>query len=74
MLPRGTRSVLFSPCPIYIYMVLLLSTRIKCWLRRRSCSVAYGRVRASAPGRLCGLLDGNKQGKNAEFHENDTKM
>lgn len=61
MLPRGTWSVLFSPCPIYIDMVLLLSTQIKCWLRRRSCSVAYGRVRAQ--GRLSGLLDGNKQKK-----------
>lgn len=29
----------FSPCPIYTYMVLLLSGQIKCWLRQGGGSV-----------------------------------
>lgn len=55
--------MLFSPGPIYIYMVFLLSTQIKCLLRKRGCSVAYGGVRLSASGRLQGLLAGSKQGE-----------
>lgn len=66
--------MLFSPGPIYIYMVFLLSSQIKCLLRKRGCSIAYGGVRLSAPGGLRGLSAGSKRGMTWSPTMPDTTM
>lgn len=58
--------MLFSPCPIYIYMILLLSSRIKCSLRGRGCSAARALLRLSASGGRCGHWPATEGGKSTE--------
>lgn len=58
--------MLFSPCPIYIYMILLLSSQIKCSLRGRGCSAARALLRLGASGGQCRHRPSTEQGESTD--------